>query len=534
MNKNNAAVEFFRVSTSKQEREGFSLDAQSSLAKKYYKREKLKPVKTWAVSESASKEKDRKKFHEMISFVKENGVKHIVFDKIDRACRGYKSAYLVEELMDEFDVKFHFTRDHLVIDKDSPMSVKDRFGIGVWMGKRYTDNLKMEVKKGMKERESRGFWNHKAPIGYINIRISGRATVELDKEIHHHIKEVFELYATGNYSQENLTDYLRSKVKDRSIGKTMVDRILSNPFYYGSMLVKKKVIEGNHEPLVSKDLWDDCQRIRGMRAAGQNKTDKAMVKKPLMNLIRCAVCNSKVTGEVKRKPSGKQYIYYHCSNTKCEQRRKNTRQEVILEQLTEAFKPLSKLSQDKALELTDKLKTNALDIDSQCQDKLNELNSKRKKISEKLQKLESLKNEGFLEENEYHSLIESNNNLLSKCKTEIVDYLESSDTVFSKGLKVIELLPKVYDFMSLSDDLLSKARMAKITLSNLTLKDGTVRFSYENPFDNLIKNLTSEIWWRWWESNPRPKQCVYPAYVCSLHLSPVDKAVSFCQKSKTR
>jgi len=499
------AVEFFRVSTSKQAKEGFSLEAQSSLAKKYYKQENLKPIKTWSVSESASKEKDRKFFYEMIDFVKEHEVKNIIFDKIDRACRGYKAAYLVEELMDEYDVKFHFTRDHLVIDKNSPMSIKDRFGIGVWMGKRQTDNLKIEVKKGMREREKEGLWNHKAPIGYINIRKNGRAFVELDNHTHNHIRQVFELYATGNYSQEDLTKDLKSRITGRTIGKTLVEKIISNPFYYGDMLVRGKVISGKHKALVSKELWDDCQRIRGIRAMGQSKTDKSQVKKPLMNLLRCACCNSKITGEVKRKPSGRQYIYYHCSNVKCEQRRKNIRQEIIMEQLTEAFRPFSAFSEEGTRKLVNELKSNAMDMSNHCQDKLNELVEKKKRIAEKLEKLEKLRDEEVLEESEYQTLTSSNKSLLDKCKVEIRDFMDSNDSVFSNGLKVIELLKKSYDFMLLSDDSLAKARMAKIVLSNPTMKNGTIGFSYENPFDNLIKNLTTEKWWRWWESNPRPK-----------------------------
>ena len=79
---------------------------------------------------------------------------------------------------------------------------------------------------------------------------------------------------------------------------------------------------------------------------GQGLTDKAKVKKPLMGLLHCGICHSKVTGEVKRKKSGKQYTYYHCANTKCTQRRINTREEKILDQLTASFEPFSNFTTD--------------------------------------------------------------------------------------------------------------------------------------------------------------------------------------------
>ena len=36
-----------------------------------------------------------------------------------------------------------------------------------------------------------------------------------------------------------------------------------------------------------------------------------------------------------------------------------------------------------------------------------------------------------------------------------------------------------------------------------------------------------ERWWRWWESNPRPKQFSKVPYVRSLCLSSKDKTISF-------
>ncbi|MFT6633888.1 MAG: hypothetical protein ACJAS4_003861 [Bacteriovoracaceae bacterium] len=397
--------------------------------------------------------------------------------------------------MNEYDVKFHFTRDHLVIDKNSPMSVKDRFGIGVWLGKRYTDNLRLEVIKGMNERESRGYWNHKAPFGYLNIRVSGRAKVIVDEEVSPYIKEVFEMYVTGNYSWSELTDYINKKIVPKKVGKTMVERMVANPFYYGGMVVKGKLLSGKHEKIVTKNLWDDCQRIKGIRSMNQGLTEKAKVKKPLMGLLHCGICHSKVTGEVKRKKSGKQYTYYHCANTKCAQRRINTREEKILVQLTASFKPFSNFTTEGTKKLLKGLKTKALELDLHCQKRLTELSETRLRISSKMKQLNDLKKDGVLDENEYQVLVSKNKPALESCEKEIENFLESKDTVFNSGLKVIELLQKTYNYMDLGNDLLAKAKMAKIVLSNPILVDGSIGFSYENPFDNLLKNLTQKKWW---------------------------------------
>ncbi len=44
-----------------------------------------------------------------------------------------------------------------------------------------------------------------------------------------------------------------------------VRRILRNPIYWGPFLWKGKLYDGEHEPLVSKELFDEIQRARAMK-----------------------------------------------------------------------------------------------------------------------------------------------------------------------------------------------------------------------------------------------------------------------------
>ena len=153
----------------------------------------------------------------MVEFVKEHSITDVVFDKVDRACRGLKSAQVIEDLVEKRGVKFHFTREHLVIDAQSPSSEKLRFYLNVILAKYYIDNLKAEVKKGMLERQSLGYWNHKAPIGYKNVRSAkhSKATVEIDDSVAPFAREMFELYATGNYTLQDLGKFLTDRFENK-------------------------------------------------------------------------------------------------------------------------------------------------------------------------------------------------------------------------------------------------------------------------------------------------------------------------------
>lgn len=345
------ALAFDRVSSDDQKRDGFSLEAQEKLSERYAREKNLIVVKRWSVSESASKENDRNHFFEMIEYVKANKVKHVIFDRVDRACRGLKSAQMIEELVEKCGVRFHFTRENLVIDVNSPSSDKLRFYLHVILAKYYIDNLKSEIKKGMDQRLELGFWNHKAPLGYRNVRPEGetkadrgKATIEVDAETAPFVKEAFELYATGNYAVRDLVKFFNDRLEARTVAKSCIENMLSNPFYIGSMRTRGVVIPGKHPPLISKELWDACQRMRGIRAENHEPNAAIAVAKPFMGLMKCAVCSHFITGQVKQKASGKTYVYYHCANQSCPGRKQYVSQAKIEEQVIAAFEPFSKFT----------------------------------------------------------------------------------------------------------------------------------------------------------------------------------------------
>ena len=284
----NLAVDFWRVSSTEQ-RGGYSLAAQARQATAYKKTARLKSVRSWAVSESASKEFDRRKFFTMIRYVVEQGIKNIVFDKIDRACRGLRAAVLIEDLI-ESGARFHFVRDSLVVDKHSSPSEKLRFYLGVVLAKWYIDNLKTEIKKGLNTRLAEGYFNARAPVGYVNVRPKfGKANLKVQAKVGAFVSECFELYQTGNYSLAALAKlglkknvrwmtvtrvfdaHGRSKAvqKERHINKKTLGRALANPIYCQCRRVGHRIVKVKNAKwprLTTYKTFIACQKIRSMRA----------------------------------------------------------------------------------------------------------------------------------------------------------------------------------------------------------------------------------------------------------------------------
>ena len=513
MSETRLAVRFDRVS-SEDQRDGFSLDAQKTLGDKYAKEHTLKVVKFWSVDESASKEDDRKFFFEMVDFVKANNVRDVIFDKVDRACRGLKSAVMIEDLIDYHGVRFHFTREHLIIDKDSPPQEKLRFYLGTILGKYYIDNLKTEINKGLEARRQAGLWNSKAPFGYKNIREgSGNKAVVVPNEAEAPtVKEIFELYATGNYPYTHFISLIQSRFPGRTVSKRLIEEMLRNPFYYGDMRIKgDKIIKGSHEPLVDKALWTACQKIRGIRSINHREMRTGNIPKPLMGLMTCGVCGHAVTGESHRKSSGKLYIYYHCANQACPERRINTPQEVLFQQITSAFEPFSRFTPKATSSFITALQDRMKDLELYTQKMTGELAEKRMKIKENILKLEQLHKEGVLNDGEFKELVELKSGALDEVKIEIDAHNEADHKTFKEGLRIIELFVKVYNFMSFEGNELEKVRLAKMVLSNPTLANRTIEFSYQKPFDVLLQLTSEKIWWTRRELNSRPKKIHRPS-----------------------
>ena len=70
--------------------------------------------------------------------------------------------------------------------------------IHVAVAKHYVENLKEEVKKGMREKAEEGIYPGRAPIGYRNNSLT--RSIDVDPERAPMVKRIFELYASGEHS----------------------------------------------------------------------------------------------------------------------------------------------------------------------------------------------------------------------------------------------------------------------------------------------------------------------------------------------
>jgi len=186
--------------------------------------------------------------------------------------------------------------------------------IAFGQSKYYVDNLRENVKRGLRQKIRNGVWPSWAPVGYLNNQKT--RGIDVDTEKAPKVRKLFELYATGSYTFLSLANWCKENGLQGNLGKQIsvsnVQHLLQNPFYFGLMRYRGEIFEGTHEPLISKKLFDKCQEVMAKRGRVQE------VKKhnfAFLGLMKCASCGCSITAQY-AKGNGGIYTYYRCTKKK--------------------------------------------------------------------------------------------------------------------------------------------------------------------------------------------------------------------------
>jgi len=319
---------YIRVSTAKQGERGVSLQEQQSAILRYAERQSIRIVRSFEEMETAAK-RGRPVFGQMLNLLKRGKANGVVIHKIDRGARNLKDWADLGELIDA-GVEVHFANESLDLNTRGGRLSAD---IQAVVASDYIRNLREETKKGFYGRLKQGFYPLNAPLGYLD-RGGGQAKVP-DTAVAAHIRDAFDLYATGNISLPRLVEEMyRRGMRNRRGGKvtlTGMSTILNNPFYIGVIRIKRsgESFAGVHAPIVERRVFETVQRVlEGKTVVRTHRHEFAYSR-----MIRCALCNQTIMAEVQ-----KGHTYYRCHTSGC--RTKTVREERIEEAIAQTFAPL--------------------------------------------------------------------------------------------------------------------------------------------------------------------------------------------------
>jgi site-specific DNA recombinase len=238
----------------------------------------------------------------------------------------------------------------------------------------YLDNLRTEIIKGKKERARQGGWNGTLSFGYTtpkalrerlmrsNLSEDHEERIETALEKYDNlddsdalpcpfdsrgVKMAFELYATGEYSDNDIATRLneqgyRTARASNLFTSHTVREMFTNRFYLGetsynggrggrSSKTTRTWMDGNHEAIVTSELFEQVQQQRGMRAKKFNvQYNHQNHFYPLSGLL-VDECGITWNGHFKRGERHYRQSIYKGKHSDCDKTGRKTRPANVLE-----------------------------------------------------------------------------------------------------------------------------------------------------------------------------------------------------------
>ncbi len=305
---------YMRVSTEDQAREGFSLPEQKERLEAFCKFKGYEIVDYYEdAGISAKTGNHRPEFERLKDDIKAKRINTIVALKLDRITR---SIYDWENLMTFLDENNAFL--DCVNDEINTTSANGKMISRLLMSvsQNEIERTSERTKVGMAGAIKNGHIPHKAPLGYKH---EDRKLV-IDYSTKDIVIRIFNLYYNGlSYKKiSNLFNEEKVLGRDNWRDSTIVT-ILENEIYKGDFVHGKRT---NHpiyyedvvEPIVSKEMWEDCQVQKKKNSKSYQRTLTYLY----LQKLKCPKCGRILGGKATTKKNGKSYFYYYCTDCKIE------------------------------------------------------------------------------------------------------------------------------------------------------------------------------------------------------------------------
>lgn len=461
----NTAVIYARVSSRDQETGGYSIPAQLDFLQDYAKSKGLNVVKVYTESITAS-ESGRAEFNKMLEFAtKQRYGCHVIIEKNDRLLRNEEDeALLIKLAVKQGVIDLHLPKDHLILKRDSTPYEIFMFHMLSGMSCMYPRNLSREVKKGMDKKAELGYYPAKAPVGYKNVRSNKKkSTIEVDPLTAGYVAKIFELYATGMYSYKTLAQRITLDgfyPKNKPCTKTLIEKILINPFYVGEFEYNgKRYPDANHTPIITKEMFYACKKIRERQSYPKKISHDFLYS----GLMTCSHCGCQLTAEIKK---GK-YIYYHCTGNKGGTCKKHYLKEEHIDDMVKTLLEKIQPTESDARAVIDKFKeivSSNFEYDKKA---VEEVSKKISLLKNRLEKLYLDRLDGIISDDFYAKKKIEFQSELEELQIRHDHVVSETDKLVDMATQIIELCKNASRYYFSSDNE-NKRLLLKILCSNFT------------------------------------------------------------------
>ena len=379
-----------------------------------------------------------------------------------------------------------------IVGKDSRSQDKFMHDIHVAVAKHYVENLRDEVKKGVREKAEEGIYPGRAPIGYRNNSLT--RAIDVDSDRAPMVRRIFELYASGDHSLVTLRKTVFNELGIR-LSRSYLEKVLKNRFYLGYFVWQGVEYKGTHTPLISGDLYHHVQDV----FASRNKPKHRKHAFAFGGLLRCAHDGCTVTAELQK---GK-YVYYRCSHGRGKCSLPYMREQDVSDRLGQVLKDIY-VPETIADTIVASLQANNARTESERQQRiaavLQRLATLRARMDQMYEdKLDGRINEDFWTRkmNDWREQERTLESELASLKARIT----ADGTLTVK--RIFELANKAH-FLYLTRNQAERGQLLKSVLLNCETDGASLWPTYRKPFDLIFERAKNQEWSGREDLNLRP------------------------------
>ena len=305
---------YMRVSTEDQAREGFSLPEQRERLEIFCKFKGYEIVDYYEDAGISAKTGNyRPEFERLKADIKAKKINTIVALKLDRITRSICDWEKLITFLDETNAYLDCANDEInTTTANGKMISRLLMSVSQNEIERTSERTKVGLAGAIKS----GHIPHVAPLGYKHE--DKRLVIDYStKDI---VVRIFDLYYNG-YSYQKISNlFNEEKVLEKDNWRdSTIQTILENELYKGDFVHGKRTKHPTYyedvvEPIVSKEMWEDCQVQKKKNSRSFQRTLTYLY----LQKLKCPKCNRILGGKATTKKSGKSYFYYYCNDCKIE------------------------------------------------------------------------------------------------------------------------------------------------------------------------------------------------------------------------
>ena len=357
---------------------------------------------------SAKTGNHRPEFERLKDDIRAKKINTIVALKLDRITRSIYDWENLMTFLDENDAYLDCVNDEINTTSANGKMIS-RLLMSVSQNE--IERTSERTKVGLAGAIKCGHIPHIAPLGYKH----EDKRLVIDYSTKDVVVRIFDLYYNG-YSYQKISNLFNEEKilgKDNWRDSTIVT-ILENEIYKGDFVHGKRTKNPTYyedvvEPIVSKEMWADCQVQKKKNSRSYQRTLTYLY----LQKLKCPKCNRILGGKATTKKNGKTYFYYYCNDCKVQFKENviNEYFEQFIDELTEYdsvvnqfFLPMIKQKFDEPKEQIEK-----------------EINNQKNK----LERIKKAYINGAFELNEYNE----EKKIVENAITELENKLDTTDCV---------------------------------------------------------------------------------------------------------